>query len=47
MYDMTSKRRKIVAYIATTSQEKYSKVDQEQYLCLQKGLYANVHGMVV
>lgn len=43
---MTSKRRKIVGYIAITSQEKYSEVDQEQYLWLQTGLYHYVHEMV-
>jgi hypothetical protein len=29
---MTSKRRKTVGYIAINSPEKYSEVDQEQYL---------------
>lgn len=44
---MTPKRRKIVGYIAIISQEKYGEVDQGQYLWLQKGLYADVRGMVV
>lgn len=43
---MTLRRRKIVGYIAIASQEKYSEVDQEQYLWLQNGLSADVHGMV-
>lgn len=43
---MTSKRRKIVGYIAIASQEKYTEVDQKQYLYLQEGLYADVHEMV-
>lgn len=43
---MTPKRRKIVGHIAIISQEKYSEVDQGQYLWLQKGLYTDVYGMV-
>ena len=43
---MTSKRRKPVGYIATVSHEKYTEVDQKQYLYLLEGLYADVHEMV-
>lgn len=43
---MTSKRRKIAGYIAIASQEKYTELEQEQYLYLQEGLYADVREMV-
>lgn len=42
---MTSKRRKIVGYIAIISQEKYSEIDQKQYLYLQEGLFIDAHEM--
>ena len=44
--ELSLQEENIVGYIAIASQEKYSEVNEQQYLWLWKGLSVDVHGMV-